>query len=80
VCLRRARRRRTDRGPVASPLPGREAMSRSRPIAPGLRTDYGGGSGTGGVGPVSSLPQVAGESQAGHTCHLTNRLWQRGRA
>src|SRR4029453_9636973 len=39
VSLRRARRGRTDRGP-------RAAMSGSRPIAPRLRTDYGGGSGT----------------------------------
>jgi hypothetical protein len=78
--LRRARPGRTDR------RTRNLASSRSRSYV--TQSTYrsraahvlGWGSGTRGVGPVSSPPQVAGESQAGHTCHSTNRLWQRGRA
>jgi hypothetical protein len=41
-------------GPVVSPLPGRAAISRSRPIAPGLPTYYGGVLAPGGW--ASKLP------------------------
>ena len=50
VCLRAPAAGGLTGGPVASPRPGRGAMSRSRPIAPGLPTYYGGGSGTRGLG------------------------------
>jgi hypothetical protein len=68
--LRRARRRWTQLRlfPVAQLC---HAVDLSLPGCPGIRVGFW----HPGVGPVGSLPQVAGESQAGHTCHPTNRLW-----
>jgi hypothetical protein len=77
--LRRARRGRPTEGPVTSPLPGAQLCQAVDVSLLGCRRTRVGFCHL-RVGPVSSLPQVAGESQAGHTCHPTNRLWQRGRA